>query len=348
MKEELRAFWHYTLGKYFYRMPPILILSVTARCNAHCQHCFYWQKTDQKKKTELSLKEIEGLSQQLGHLEALWIGGGEPFLRPDLSAIVRIFFENNQLASVSIATNGLLPARIEREVKKMVQISPKLLVIICPSIDGLEKKHDQIRRVRGAFKKVIGSYRKLRKLQRKHKNLRVRPNVTVFDVNYNNLFQLIDRAPKLFPQNYMVSLSLLRGTPRKPGLKLPSLSKLKKLFSYKNKKLKGKRGWTKRLLEKVVFAAQLKALSQKKQAVPCEAGRLLGVVFENGDLGFCELLKPIGNIRNQSFAEIWQGEKAQKMMKNIAQNKCFCTHECVLFPSLLAHPLSWLKLLSKK
>lgn len=348
MKEELKAFWHYTVGKFHYQTPPILSLLVTARCNARCQHCFYWQKVDQKNKTELSLEEIEKLSQGLGHLEALWIGGGEPFLRQDLVAIIRLFFENNQLGSVSIATNGLLPEKIESEVKKMVQISPKLLVIVCPSIDGTEKVHDQIRGIKGAFLKVTETYRRLRNLQKKYKNLRVRPNVTVFDTNYDNLYELLNEVPQLFPQNYVVSLSLLRGNPRKPNLKLPPTDKLKKLFSYKTGKLKGERSLSSRLLERVVFAAQMETLTRKRQAVPCESGRLLGVVFENGDVGFCELLPPIGNLKEKSFKQIWQSKKAKELREKIIKKKCFCTHECNLFPSLLAHPLVWLKLIWKK
>lgn len=349
MKEELKAFWHYTIGKFFYQTPPILTLFVTNQCNACCQHCFYWKNLEKEKK-ELPLEEIKKLSRQLGHLETLLIGGGEPFLHQDLAAIVKVFFENNQLGAVSVATNGLLPARIETQAKKIIQISPKLPVIICLSIDGTEKRHDQIRRVKGAFKSLQETYQRLLKLKKKYPNLRIRFNATVFNLNYENLFPLIDQMPQLFPETpaiWNLGLSLIRGNPRNPKLRLPEIAKLKKLFAYKRRKFKAKRSWTARLFEKITFAAQIKILEEKKQAVPCEAGRLLGVVSENGDIGFCELLKPLGNIRNQSFSEIWWGEKAQKMRKRMTQKKCFCTHECVLSPSLLAHPLVWPKLIRK-
>lgn len=345
MREELKAFWHYTVGKFHYQTPPILTLLVTARCNARCQHCFYWQKIDQKSKTELSLEEIERLSQELGHLEVLLIGGGEPFLRQDLVDIIRLFFENNQLGSVSIATNGLLPEKIENEVKRMLQISTKLLIIVCPSIDGTEKVHDQIRGIKGAFLKATETYRRLRNLQKKYKNLRVRPNVAVFDTNKDNLYRLIDQVPSLFPDNYLLGLSLLRGEPRKKNLRLPSLDELKKLFDYKTKKLRGERSWSSRLLERVIFATQVETLARRKQVVPCESGRLLGVVFENGDVGFCELLPPIGNLKEKNFKQIWQSKKAKELREKIIKKKCFCTHECALFPSLLAHPLVWLRLI---
>lgn len=344
MNEIIRAFWYYTLGKYFSQTPPILILFVTNRCNARCRHCFYWQNLKQKTKKELSLKKIKRLSQNLDHLELLLISGGEPFLRDDLSKIVKVFWQNNGLKTISFVTNCLLPEKIAREVKKIVEISPKLQVVVCLSLDGMQKIHDQIRGVKGAFKKVQETYQNLIKLKRKYRNLRIRFNSTVFNFNYKNLFHLIDQMPKLFPESWTLSLSLIRGKPYDSKLKLPEIEELKRLFTYKLEKFKGKRSWSSRFLEKIIFSAQLKTLQEKKQIASCEAGRLIGVVYEDGSVGHCELSPGFDNLKGKTFRQIWQGRKSKDLRKKIVNKKCFCTHECFLFPSMLAHLPSWLKL----
>lgn len=347
MKEELRAFWHYTIGKFFSRTPPILTLFLTNQCNARCRHCFYWQNLEKEKK-ELSLKEIEALSRDLGYLELLLVSGGEPFLRDDLDKIVEIFWRNNCLKTISLVTNGLLSEKIAKEVEKILKISPYLLVIVPLSLDGTKEIHDQIRGVKGSFEKVQETYRRLLKLKKKYPNLRIRFNATVFNLNYENLFQLIDQMPQLFPETpaiWNLSLSLIRGKPADPKLRLPEISKLKKLFAYKRRKFKEEKSWTTRLFERIIFSAQMKILDEKKQVVPCEAGRLMTVVYEDGSVGHCELLPPIGNLKEKSFKKIWQSKKAKELRRKIVKKNCFCTHECNLFSSLIAHPLGWFKLI---
>lgn len=347
MREEIRAFWHYTLGKYFSRTPPILTLFVTNLCNARCQHCFYWKTLEQERK-EISLEEIESLSRDLGHLELLLFSGGEPFLRNDLAEIVRIFWRNNGLKTVSAITNGLQPEKIAKEVEKILKISPRLLMIVPLSLDGTKEIHDQIRGVRGAFEKVQETYRRLLKLKKEYPNLRIRFTATVFSFNYQNLFKLVDQMPRLFPKSlecWALSLNLLRGNPRNPDFKLPAPDRLKKLFTYKIKKFKETRSWTTKLFERIIFAAQIKTLKEKRQIVPCEAGRLMAVVYEDGSVGHCELLPTIGSLKEKSFNQIWRSEKAKSLRKRIVKKSCFCTHECDIFPSLIAHPLDWLGLL---
>ncbi|MFC1790643.1 radical SAM protein [Patescibacteria group bacterium] len=346
MTQEFRVFWYYTIGKYLYQMPPILTLFVTNRCNGRCLHCFYWQNLALKK-TDLAIGDLRKLSQDLGHLELLLLSGGEPFLRDDLAQVCKVFFDSNGLRTVSIPTNGLLPKKIIRETEKILKACPGLRVTVPLSLDGTKKVHDQIRGVKGAFEKVQGTSRRLVELAKQYPNLRVRLTATVFNLNYENLFKLIDQLPQLFPNSedfWDLSLNFLRGETRQPGLSLPSVKKLERLFAYKLKKFKGKRSWTGALLEKVVFKATVKTLKEKKQVVPCEAGRLLGVVYEDGSVGHCELLPTLGNLKREGFDQVWSSKKAKMARKEIVNKACFCTHGCNLFPSLIAHPLIWLGL----
>jgi hypothetical protein len=52
----------------------------------------------------------------------------------------------------------------------------------------------------------------------------------------------------------------------------------------------------------------------------------------------CEIHKPIGNIRQKSFSEIWRSEEANQIRKSIAARECFCTTEVFMWPSFTYPP----------
>src|SRR3989338_1919612 len=91
------------------RLPPIsgsslplsLIYFINNECNARCSHCFIYYdesvvKNNPRYQTgNLSLDEIEKLTKSLrGELGAVYLTGGEPFLRHDIEKIVDMFIEN--------------------------------------------------------------------------------------------------------------------------------------------------------------------------------------------------------------------------------------------------------------
>ena len=62
------------------------------------------------------------------------------------------------------------------------------------------------------------------------------------------------------------------------------------------------------------------------------------VVSANGDVSVCELHEPLGNLRQQTFPEIWHSEKADAMRASIARKECHCTTEVFLWPSIVFQP----------
>ena len=91
-------------------LPRILILYVTSTCNQSCGHCFYAASLNQK--TDLKFDEIEKISRDLGQVDNILVGGGEPFTRTELPDILRLFYDNNGTRMFSIPTNGTLLGRI--------------------------------------------------------------------------------------------------------------------------------------------------------------------------------------------------------------------------------------------
>ena len=120
---------------------------------------------------------------------------------------------------------------------------------------------------------------------------------------------------------------------------IPSTKELNRLFRYLDKNFKSKSVIT-GSVNHLVHDVKIESLKQRRQVIPCEAGRSIGVIMENGDVSACELLPPIGNIRKKSIADIWNSDEARACMKGILNGNCYCTHECFIFPSLSRHPLA--------
>jgi hypothetical protein len=57
----------------------------------------------------------------------------------------------------------------------------------------------------------------------------------------------------------------------------------------------------------------------------------------------CELREPLGNLRQNTFWELWNGEKARARREKIACKECWCTTEVFLWPSFTYQPVHMLK-----
>ena len=90
-----------------------LRISVTDRCNLRCQYCmpeeeYAWLPRE----TLLSFEEIYAITDlftELG-IDKVRLTGGEPLLRRDLPALIRMLAKNRRLKDVALTTNGILLA----------------------------------------------------------------------------------------------------------------------------------------------------------------------------------------------------------------------------------------------
>ncbi len=339
------------IGHILHKSRPIhLTFFVTRRCNAKCPFCFYLKNTDsaRDKFEELSLNEIQKISKSLGNL--LWVAfsGGEIYLRDDLVEISRIFYKNNKPAIMLFPTNGLLPELIKERTEQILKSSPKSIIAVKLSVDGLNKAHDTLRNTPGSFEKTMKTYRLLEKLLDKYPNFELGINTVFCSENQDSMDDIIDFAGNL--KNIKThTISLVRGNLKDDSYKKVNYKKYHNAINRLEKNLKNKTSPTYRFRGARIKAAQdilqrrliHQTMLEQKRIIPCYAGKLNLVLTENGEIYPCEILTDsCGNVRDYAYdlGKVMQSEKAKEIINSIKNNKCFCTHECYLMTNILFNP----------
>lgn len=153
---------------------------VTYRCNARCSMCNRY-KAPSKPEEELSVETIK----KLPRMSFTNITGGEPFIRTDLSDIVR---ELDKLSDrIVISTNGFFTDRIVALAKEFPHIGIRI------SIEGLEKTNNEIRGLENGYQRGYQTLKILREMGMKDVGF----GMTVQDKNAPDLVSLYDLSNEL-------------------------------------------------------------------------------------------------------------------------------------------------------
>ncbi len=317
--------------------PPFLILFINSICNQACEHCFYWRNLNQP--DDLTVDEMAQLSADLGPIENLNLSGGEPFLRKEFGAICRMFIRNNGVKQIYVPSNGSFADKTVRALEEVFKEPSLDLFAVELSLDGMPEFHDHFRKMKNAFARSMETYDALAELQRREPRLRIHSISTATSGNIDEIRRLTaylyERCPAMDHHN----IAIIRGDRKNPSLEGPALEEYRKLYDYT------KRLWAPRetgrygsIVEPMLQTAKTRTAAERRQVVPCRAGVLTGVVYANGDVSVCENHAPIGNLRRNSFREIWYSETASALRRSIAAKECHCTNEVFLWPSIVYQP----------
>ena len=317
--------------------PPFLILFINSLCNMKCEHCFYWQQLNQR--DDLTFEEIVKLSEELGPIQNLNLSGGEPFLRKEFGAVCRQFIRHNRVKEIYVPTNAYYPDRTIKAIREVLQEPGLKLFGVELSLDGMPAFHDEFRKTKNSFRKAMQTYDALVELQKEDSRLQIHAISTATESNMTEIKQLTtflyDRCPQMMHHN----LAIIRGDRKNPTLQGPKLQEYKDLYQYV------RRLWAPReesrygsLVEPMLQYAKLKSVEMSTQYVPCRAGVLSAVIHANGDVAVCEQRPPIGNLRKQSFRQIWRSHTAGQIRRSISAKECYCTNEIFMWPSIVFQP----------
>lgn len=320
------------------KTPTNLVYYITNNCNSRCKHCFYWKNLN-KSKNELNQEQIKKIAQSLKHpLDMLSITGGEPYMRKDITQICNIFYKYNKTKRINIATNGFLTDFIVKSTKQILKQNPKKRLTIFISLDGLEKTHDFMRGVKGAFKKAIETIIKLKKI--KNKNLSLFAATTICNQNYKELPKLIKFVKKLkiihkfniLRDNstvYNIDKKILHDFNPQSSI-LPKLNYLEICHNQikKNAKTLSSK------IEALKIRYSIDMLKTEKPTLNCLARFTNAVLFPEGEVSVCEPTKAFGNLKetNYNFERLWNLQKAKQMKAKLTN--CFCLQSCNLLNSM--------------
>jgi len=139
-------------------VPATSNLSITHKCHCKCVHCSADPFIDPSRK-ELTTDEIKTVvddALDLGSSLVIFVGG-EPLIHPDIFELIR--YVDKDRAMPMIFTNGWL---LEESAEKLAEAGLATLNI---SIDSSEPElHDEMRRVKGLYKRAFAGARKCREV----------------------------------------------------------------------------------------------------------------------------------------------------------------------------------------
>lgn len=331
--------------------PVILNILITSVCDMRCVHCFFTEELDDKprKKLQMTTQQLARISETLGgKLPILIIAGGEPFTRKDLPEVVRAFYENNELESVYLMSNGGIQQRIIPDVSRILEECPKLNVTVALGVDGLKEEHEKIRGKIGSWDKAIDTARRLQAIQRETRRLDVQTCTCFMNSNQDRIFKWYDflryeLKPDKINFNYIRPPS---ARPEELNIDLARYRRLSAMIDEDSRRgviknhYKGKGGYFKAAVDIYMHELIARTEEQHKAQLRCFAGTTGGVIYDEGTVSSCENLDPIGNLRDYdwNFRALWNSPELAARRAQIKQG-CYCTHESnCYYPSLAFNP----------
>ena len=329
-----------------------VILFVTSRCNAFCQTCFYHEELNQP--GDLTFAQLEKISQTMPPITDLWLSGGEPTLRRDVSDVIDLFVKNNGVDRIIIPTNGLIKSRVFDIVDRALSQHPTLDLYLNIALDGYGETHDRIRGVPGNWTKALDCIEHLYPLKTKHTDrFRLNVNTVVCAENYTE----IDMLAEFMWANYKLDgqyFNIIRGETlvgdqikEVPPEILPAMyAKVAKLTKRYGDRMFAADDASKRFVKNVAYVGTITTHYRTQHAnftqptpwpFPCTAGETTAVIDYNGDVRACELREKFATLADfdYDFGALWEAQSRTAELAAIDGGKaCWCTHVCFIHDSM--------------
>lgn len=131
----------------------VLQVHPTRTCNLRCRHCYSSSGPDVAESVPIAvLSHVVRDAAALGY-DVLNVSGGEPFLYPELAALLRSAREAGMRTTVT--TNGVALTQ------RRIGVIRGLVDLVVVSLDGDRATHDRIRDQEGCFDRALAGIRRL-------------------------------------------------------------------------------------------------------------------------------------------------------------------------------------------
>ncbi len=194
--------WHY-------------FIEVTRRCNLRCKMCQYidWLENvpvKEQRQGELSTQEWLDVLAQVQRFSLVTFTGGEAFVRKDFMELLT--FASRRSRTHFISNTTMLP---EERAEAIVNLAPRRtggmgFNFAGTSIEGPGERHDEIRKLRGAWDKSMSGIRLLRKYR--DASGKQCPHIHVTTVIQQDNLDVLHLMPKMVAEVGVDVLNLVTET----------------------------------------------------------------------------------------------------------------------------------------
>lgn len=287
-----KLFENYISFKIGKPRPLHAILQITKKCNHKCKYCTIWKSTT---KEELSTERILELIKDISKTGVCYLSitGGEPLLRNDVFKIAQ---EIKKFGIQSILnSNGTLITN--KEIAEKITAHFDCINI---SLDGTEKIHDSICRIKGAYKKALKGIKLLKNIKSKS---RIGIYTVVSEKNVNDIEKLIKNIRS------EVDFIMLQ----------PEYNRFTKRTYYNQKFIEK---WLKLSKKGLVNNSKFYIKGCSRKIKVCDAGKLFFQIDPYGNVYSCPTkIQKLGNVNEGTLKEILNE-------KSINKNDCECYFQC--------------------
>jgi radical SAM protein with 4Fe4S-binding SPASM domain len=361
--------WDYYLKRGRARPPASIGIKLTNACNLACKMCGqqregqaegsvkYAPESFFRQKVEID-RYLALIDEVASFRPNIYLWGGEPFIYREIFQLIGHVKKRRMTCQIN--TNGLYIKKYCREI-----IASGLDDLIV-SIDGPEKIHDQVRGLEGAFNLIKTGIRLLQE-EKKRQGVStpvIRLRGTISPENFEHIYSLTAIAKEFGADN--LNFNWTWFTTRETGTAHQRL--MKQLFNMdaqswrpfetdvimdpeKRRQFDGIREELVKLQNNrekflITMSPAIKPEQVERYYTDihetfgsdrCYSVWLKSYVLANGDVTPCPDYPDylVGNILEQKFMEIWNGERYQKWRQELQKRKLFpvCHRCCDLFLS---------------
>jgi radical SAM protein with 4Fe4S-binding SPASM domain len=320
--------------------PLKLNLCLTYWCQYRCKTCNIWRR---KPSDELTTSELIALVRENPGVNWVDLTGGEIFLRPDIDDIFEAIVSGwRRLALLHFPTNGFQTERVVSSVERLVRRSPAQ-VVVSVSLDGNEALNDDIRGIKGGFRRQIETFKALRRIP----GLVTALGMTLSTYNLGRFSETFEACARECPGLTVHDIHLnvaqrsghyyanaeMNGIAPEPRLARAELEQYRRL--------RGIPRSPQQLLENAYLARLDRFLATGRTPMPCHALRASCFIDPWGVVYPCiTYSRPLGRLRETGMRlePIWGAPETRRVQHEIWNGDCpQCWTACEAYQSILGN-----------
>jgi Fe-coproporphyrin III synthase len=277
--------------------------------------CNTWQYPS-KRSEEFSPEILEKLP---GGMARLNITGGEPMLRQDILDIVRIL--DKKTGRLEISTNGYFDDRIVKVAEQFPNITIRV------SVEGLPRLNDEVRGIKDGFDHALHAIMRL-------KEMGIRDIGFAVVISDRNCVDLLDLYRLCAGLDVELSNATMHNSFyfHKDDNRIEDLDKVTaEMHRFIQQLLSSQRSNPRRRVKDwgraYINLGLLRYMQGETRSLPCGAATDTIFVSPWGEIVACNgSAEPwvMGDLRTQSFDEIWRSQRAESVRRQVRE----CSRNC--------------------